>query len=197
VSTYSSWGPTYEVHVKPQVTAPGGMILSTYPLDLGGHAVLSGTSMVCPYVAGSIALLLQARGKLDPATITNLLSANAKANVFQDGKTAFPFFAPVAQQGGGLIIVYNAAHTQTILSVSGISFNNTEHLVKSTNFSVKNTGSKAVTYHITHLPGPTVYTLPADGSTTPSTFETGDTPEMIIQAAALKFSSNTTTVPAG
>jgi hypothetical protein len=43
LSTYTSWGPTYELDVKPQFSTPGGLILSTYPLDLGGYAVLSGT----------------------------------------------------------------------------------------------------------------------------------------------------------
>lgn len=35
LSTYTSWGPTYEVDVKPQLASPGGMILSTYPRALG------------------------------------------------------------------------------------------------------------------------------------------------------------------
>lgn len=46
VSTYSSWGPTLEMDFKPQFAAPGGLILSTFPMALGGYAVISGTSMV-------------------------------------------------------------------------------------------------------------------------------------------------------
>ena len=34
VSTYSSWGPTNEAGIKPEIAAPGGNIYSTYPLAL-------------------------------------------------------------------------------------------------------------------------------------------------------------------
>lgn len=42
---FSSWGPTWELLPKPDLTAPGGKILSTYPLPLGGYRVMTGTSM--------------------------------------------------------------------------------------------------------------------------------------------------------
>lgn len=45
VSTFSSWGPTWELRTAPQVTSPGGKILSTYPMVMGGYRVMSGTSM--------------------------------------------------------------------------------------------------------------------------------------------------------
>ena len=42
-SPFTSWGPTWEVDVKPQFVAPGGWIVSTYPLDMGAYAVHPGT----------------------------------------------------------------------------------------------------------------------------------------------------------
>ncbi|KAJ8128674.1 hypothetical protein O1611_g4961 [Lasiodiplodia mahajangana] len=52
-STFTTWNPTFEMDVKPQVASPGGNILSTWPQTLGSYAVISGTSMACPLVAGS------------------------------------------------------------------------------------------------------------------------------------------------
>ncbi|KAG5920408.1 hypothetical protein E4U61_007931 [Claviceps capensis] len=48
ITTFSSWSPPWEMEFKPQIGAPGGYILSAYPVALGGYAVMSGTSMSCP-----------------------------------------------------------------------------------------------------------------------------------------------------
>lgn len=46
MSYFSSWGLTNRLDIKPDISAPGGNILSTYPVEKGDYAVLSGTSMV-------------------------------------------------------------------------------------------------------------------------------------------------------
>ena len=63
VSEFSSYDPTYDMNLKPAVAALGGNILSTLPLPLGGWSVEYGTSMASPFVAGSAALVIQAKGK--------------------------------------------------------------------------------------------------------------------------------------
>ncbi|GLI59930.1 hypothetical protein VaNZ11_001977 [Volvox africanus] len=58
VSATSSWGPSPDLRIKPTVAAPGGGILGLAPA--GCFAYRSGTSQAAPFVAGALALMLDA-----------------------------------------------------------------------------------------------------------------------------------------
>lgn len=192
LSTFTTWGPTFEGDNKPQLGAPGGSILSTYPLAKGAYAVLSGTSMACPLIAGSLALIAEVRGSFDPTDLENLLSANANPQLFNDGESFYEFLAPVQQQGGGLVQVYDAAYATTILSPSSLAFNDTDHAIESLNFTLKNTGDEKVTFEISHVPTVSFYTL-YEGEPYPmvAPLEPAD------EGATLKFSESKISVGAG
>jgi subtilisin family serine protease len=190
LSTYTSWGPTYELDFYPQFSAPGGLILSTYPLELGGYAVLSGTSMACPLAAAVYALVSEVRGTLDPATLEAVIASTANPNLFHNGVAASPFLAPTTQQGAGLIQAYDAAHASALLSVGSISFNDTDNFLESAEFTITNLGDDEITFALSHVPAGTAYTLAAD-SIYPQEFPN----EFTSQAATIEFAEKEVTVP--
>ncbi|MCF6138781.1 S8 family serine peptidase [Pseudalkalibacillus berkeleyi] len=57
LSSFTSWGVTPNLDFKPEITAPGGNILST--LNDDKYGLMSGTSMAAPHVAGGSALVMQ------------------------------------------------------------------------------------------------------------------------------------------
>ena len=192
LSEYTSWGPTWEVDLKPQVASPGAMILSTLPLDLGAYGAKSGTSMACPLLAATYALIAEVRGTLDPATLEALVVSTADARPWAEDSSKL--LAPVPQQGGGLVQAHAAAHATTVLSISGISFNDTDHFVKSADFEIRNVGKTDVVYELGHDPAASVYVFNADKSDLYPAFYP---PPIAEGEATLAFSESKVTVPAG
>ncbi|MEY3854097.1 MAG: Pyrolysin [Bacteroidota bacterium] len=68
ISDFSSWGPTDDGRIKPDIVGVGTNLLSTSNSSNTAYTTLSGTSMSSPQVAGSLFLLQQLYNRLNKNT---------------------------------------------------------------------------------------------------------------------------------
>lgn len=152
-SYFTSIGATNELFIKPDVAAPGGQIFSSYVG--GGWAILSGTSMACPYVAGVAALYISKHGGRKvhgPGFAKDLamrIISSGESIRWDDGQeqnTDYGFFASVAQVGTGLLNATKIVDYNTSLSFSKFALNDTHYFSRYHSVDITNSGSTPVTY---------------------------------------------------
>ena len=182
-SAFSSYGLSPTLDIKPDIAAPGGAIYSTYPLELGGYAILNGTSMASPHVAGTVALLLEARPHTPPAAVRTILQNNANPIVWW-GNPALGFLDNVHRQGAGLVRIADAVLSTTKIEPSKLALGESQAGAATRTLTISNNGPAAVTYDLGHL---------SALATGPNTF----VPAFFIAPASVAFSVPSVTVPAG
>jgi serine protease AprX len=118
IASFSSRGPIIlneQSYIKPDVTAPGVSITSTYPG--GGYEVLSGTSMATPHVSGTISLMLQNNHNLKPSSIKDILESTA-VDLGTPGRDN--------TYGSGRINAYNAVFYNPVTPIANFTCNVTQ-----------------------------------------------------------------------
>ena len=106
--SFSSWGPTDDGRIKPDVVADGVNVLSSVNTSNTAYATFSGTSMASPNAAGSLLLLQEYYSKLKGAT-SFLRSATLKGLAIHTADEAGTSPGPDYQFGWGLLNVLKAA----------------------------------------------------------------------------------------
>ena len=163
MTDFSSWGPTPNLQIKPDITAHGGNILSS--ITGGGYDRLSGTSMACPNLAGVSVLLRQYVVENFPeiaddpvqvnATVNRLMMSTADIILNTNG---LPY--SVRKQGAGLANLLSSINTPAYIVTYDENgqkhdrakielYDDPEKTgVYVLNFTVENFGDKALTYDV-------------------------------------------------
>jgi lactocepin len=117
MSAFTSWGLTPNLDFKPEITAPGGQIVST--LNDNEYGLMSGTSMAAPHVAGGGALVMERIDEefgyhdANRVNMTKNLMMNTSELVEFDGAYVSP-----RRQGSGLMQLHAALSTPVVVTES-------------------------------------------------------------------------------
>ncbi|CAA9322534.1 MAG: hypothetical protein AVDCRST_MAG71-1337 [uncultured Lysobacter sp.] len=184
LSSFTAYGMSPDLQLKPDIGGPGGAIYSTYPLEKnGGYATLSGTSMSSPHVAGTAALLLQAAPKTPAQAVGRILQNTAEPKVWS-GSPGSGLLDIVHRQGAGMVRIDQAITTATRVEPGKISLGEGEAGATTRTLQLRNGGSTPVTYTLSSVNAV---------STGPSTF----TPQFLLPATGVSFGTSTITLEAG
>ena len=167
MSDFSSWGPTSDLKIKPEITAHGGEIYSAVPGQ--GYDRLSGTSMAAPNQAGATALIRQyvkysgVFGENVPATdvtaLANQLMMSTADIVYN--KNGLPY--AVRKQGAGLVNISKAASSASYITTYDVDGNRMDKTklelgddkeksgVYEMKFDINNISGSAVTYDLSSI----------------------------------------------
>jgi minor extracellular serine protease Vpr len=182
ISSFSSYGLSPDLALKPDIGAPGGNIYSSYPLELGGYATLSGTSMASPHVAGAVALLLQAQPKLNAQVVRGILQNSADPKLWSLAPS-YGLLDHVHRQGAGMLDIDDAILATSKITPAKISAGESQAGPFTQKLTIENKASTAVTYDISYVNG----------------ISTGGiiTPDFYSSDASVIFNRASVTVPAG
>ncbi len=163
ISDFSSWGPTPDLKIKPEITAHGGSILSS--ITGGNYDRLSGTSMACPNLAGVVVLLRQYVAENYPEIADDNQAVNTMVNCLLMstadialGKNGLPY--SVRKQGAGLANLTNSIKSPAYITTTDNDGNVMDKAklelgddpdksgVYEMTFTINNTGKRAVAYNV-------------------------------------------------
>lgn len=137
MASFSAEGPTPDLNLKPDLTAPGYNVLSSAPGDSYSYA--SGTSMSAPHVSGGAALMKQLHPDWTPREIKSILTNYSEKLI--DPSTNKPY--SIYMQGAGRMNLLNSSRGYIVSDPVSISFKDIQkESKKEATFTLKNKGDK-------------------------------------------------------
>jgi len=182
ISSFSSYGLSPDLALKPDIGAPGGNIYSSYPLELGRYASLSGTSMSSPHVAGAAALFLQAHPATKATDMRTYLQNSAVPKNWQ-GDPGLGFLDQVSRQGAGMLQIDKAILATAGVTPGKLALGESQSGPATRTLTITNGGSSPVTYTLSSV----------EALSVANTFS----PAAYGSDATVAFSAPTVTVPPG
>lgn len=183
MSSFSAYGMSPDLSLKPDISAPGGAIYSTYPLEAGGFATIGGTSMSSPHVAGAAALLLQAAPRTTSQQVRNILQNSATPKPWS-GNPGLGLLDIVHRQGAGMLRIDHAITAATRIEPGKLSLGESEAGPATRSLELHNDGPTAVTYTLSSVNAV---------STGASTF----VPSFLLPSTGVSFSASSVTLAPG
>jgi hypothetical protein len=114
ISSFSSWGPTDDGRIKPDLVGHGVGLVSSSNSDTKSYATLSGTSMSAPNISGSLILLQEYYNQLNSGAF--MRSATLKALAIATTDEAGTDIGPDYIFGWGLL---NAEKAANLIKLNG------------------------------------------------------------------------------
>lgn len=171
ISDFSSWGPTPDLGLKPEISAPGGDIRSTDNTQSNGgkdYVYMSGTSMATPHVAGGIVAvnaMLKAHPEIkftvaEKSALIKAILMNT-ATVIEVPGTSGKLFS-VRLQGAGLMDLTHATNPNVVTVVDAkegstskdepkVELKQIDRTELPFSLNLKNYTAKDVTYDVSYV----------------------------------------------
>ena len=130
ITGFSSWGPTNDGRIKPDVVANGYELLTTWPGNTYVSEGMSGTSLSTPVVTGTAALLLDYYHRIYGSTIGALMLKNLLIHSARDAGNPGPDYAygyGIVDAELGAKIIKNDDHTKSMMIEDSLDHNDTKH----------------------------------------------------------------------
>ncbi len=166
MTSFSSWGPTDDGRIKPDIVTDGLSVYSTVSTNDSSYGYLSGTSMAGPSAAGSLLLLQELSQRLKPNKF--IKSATLKALAIHTANEAGLFPGPDYKFGWGVLntneaalVLSNALTSKNSASSVDLVYDTTLANGQTHNYTVIASGSKPLKATIvwTDVKGSTSNTL--------------------------------------